>query len=190
MLLSLYIEKFHDEITVLVETGQAGLEDKETLIFLVNLMLSGKDPQPQKAIELAALAINRCENEERHSKLIRETFVEIVSKITEKKLLCRILDNLPSASDATLEAFESAILKDKQDRKYYVLFLIFTNRLTEAASLNQQLKNEGIKDSMDNLIELLLVGRENSMPATFKFLNVDPDLGRLHSLPGHRHALN
>lgn len=176
VILTLYWRGFHDEIVMLAETGQINIEDKDTLVFLMNLWLGSVSPQPHRVIELATLAIKRTEAKAGHAELVKETFKHMVKYIADKKYLCQILNSLVCVSDPTLSAFEEA-LKDYQDQKYLIIFLIFMSRLKEAQSLYSQYK---VRNPKDDLLELLLVGRNNSLPASFKIIEADPDLARLH----------
>ena len=157
---------------ILIETGQSGISDKSTLVFLINIMLH--NGEANKAIEVAALAINRSGSD---PALVRDTFTELILHIADKKQICGILDSLTCTSDSNLETFEE-VLRTHPDQQFLVLFLIYTNRLAEA---NQAYAGY-LADSHSNvpLIELLLRGRENAMPAAMKFLQPAPDLSRLH----------
>lgn len=177
MLLTLYVKGFHDEIIILAETGQAKIEDKETLVFLINLWLNKADPQPHRALELASLAHKRLEHKAGHESLVKETFGHLVTHIADKGHVCQILNSLASVTGPTLAAVEQA-LAAVADRKYLIVFLIFVSRLAEA---NAEYANYKIKiKGSDDLLELLLAGRNNAMPAVFKFRDAQADLARLH----------
>jgi hypothetical protein len=168
ILLTLYVHGFHDELFALLEAGQAGTEKPNVLGFLLNLMVQNKDVA--SAFSVASIVFGQQESPITE---VLSAFKPLVKEIIDKNLAAGIFDQLAALPTKSKAAVEE-VMRSAQDSQCYILFLIYTGRLAEAAELYKKRKDKV------PMIEFLLVGRNNSMPASYKFLTQDRSLAGLH----------
>lgn len=172
VLLTLYAYGFLDELFALLEAGEAGTEHPEVLGFLLDLMVRNKDVV--SAFSVASIVFGQLDQP---IQTALEAFKPLIGQIIEKQMAAPIFDRLAALPVQSLAAVEE-VMRSSNDPRYLqclILFLIYTARLTEAAELYREWKGPP-----NPLIELLLQGRNNSMPAIYKIAGRDSSLARLH----------
>ena len=160
ILLTLYTYGFNDEIIFYIHSDHSGISDKDTFDFFTRLMVSNNDAS--RVFFLISLLTS--EHMLDLSKSV-DTFKPLIEEIIEKGLASAIFKNLVGMPEKGKAAFED-LMKSSRHKDCYILFLIYTSRLQEASDAYDTFRQKS--GHPNALIELLLKGRDNSMPADFK----------------------
>lgn len=155
-----------------LEISQFGRAEDKKLPLVVNMMVS--IDEPQAAFSFVKSIINNLKPEEKIA-----AFTDLLRSLIARNHVNISIIKVFTIFDASLDPIDQEMLASvlqKLDIRYYILYLIHKNKLELASKVYESYLT---KSKKVDLIEVLLHGRNNALPDLFKFIEANPDYGRL-----------